>query len=132
MNIEILWTPKGGRLVVTLPDYGTLIRCEQETDTFVEAIKRIGVERVKALGIEIVGIPLISTTDDTLSLDSKRDAAFSTNCCFHFENWAWLRLWCQHSSACELSPRSASRTTEVLNSGVKFLRFRFAIGCSFQ
>ena len=63
MNIEILWTPEGGRLVVTLPDYGTLIRCEQATDTFVEAIKRIGIERVKALRIEIAGIPLISTTD---------------------------------------------------------------------
>ena len=63
MNIEILWTPEGGRLVVTLPDYGTLIRCEQATDTFVEAIKRIGIERVKSLRIEIGGIPVISTTD---------------------------------------------------------------------
>ena len=32
---------------------------------YVEAIKRIGIERVKALGIEIAGIPLISTTDDS-------------------------------------------------------------------
>ena len=63
MNIEILWCPEGGRLVVTLPDCGTLIRCELATDTFVEAIKRISIERVKALGIEIAGIPLISTTD---------------------------------------------------------------------
>ena len=30
------------------------------------------------------------------------------------------------------SPLSASRTTWPLNSGVKFLRFRFAIGASFQ
>ena len=43
MNIEILWCPEGGRLVVTLPDCGTLIRCELATDTFVEAIKRIGI-----------------------------------------------------------------------------------------
>lgn len=63
MNIEILWCPEGGRLVVTLPDYGTLIRCELATDTFVESIKRIGIEPVEALGIEIAGIPLISTTD---------------------------------------------------------------------
>ena len=60
MNIEILWTPEGGRLVVTLPDYGTLIRCELATDTFVESIKRIGIERVKALEIEIGDVPLIS------------------------------------------------------------------------
>lgn len=63
MNIDILWTPEGGRLVVTLPDYGTLIRCDQATDTFVEAVKRIGIERVRALGIEIASTPLISTTD---------------------------------------------------------------------
>ena len=63
MNIEILWTPEGGRLVVTLPDDGTLIRCERATDTFFETIKRVGIERVKALEIEIGDIPLISTTD---------------------------------------------------------------------
>ena len=62
MIVEVLWTPNGGRLVVELPDHGALIRCQNATDTFVEAIKRIGIERVKGLEIEIAGIPLISTT----------------------------------------------------------------------
>jgi hypothetical protein len=63
MVVEVLWCPNGGRLVVELPDHGALIRCELATDTFVEVIKRIGIERVKSLGIEIAGIPLISTTE---------------------------------------------------------------------
>ena len=42
-----------------LPDHGTLIRCEQATDTFVEVIKRIGIERVNNLQMEIAGVPLI-------------------------------------------------------------------------
>ena len=63
MILEVLWCPNGGRLVVELPDYGTLIRCELATDTFVEVIKRIDIERVKALEIEVGGIPLISTTE---------------------------------------------------------------------
>ena len=45
MNIEILWTTNGGRRVVMLKDRA-LIRCEQATDTFVEAIKRIGIIKV--------------------------------------------------------------------------------------
>ena len=63
MIVEVLWTPNGGRLVVVMPEKGILIRCEQATDTFVEVIKRIGIERVKDLGIEIGDIPLISTTE---------------------------------------------------------------------
>lgn len=63
MIVEILWTSNGGRLVVELPDHGTLIRCELATDTFVEAIKRIGIERVKVLGIEVGSTPLISMTE---------------------------------------------------------------------
>ena len=63
MTSEILWCPNGGRLVVTLPDKGILIRCQLATDTFVEAINRIGIESVKALGIEIGGVPLISSPD---------------------------------------------------------------------
>lgn len=63
MIVEILWTSNGGRLVVELPDHGTLIRCELATDIFVEAIKRIGIERVKVLGIEVGSTPLISMTE---------------------------------------------------------------------
>ena len=63
MVVEVLWCPNGGRLVVELPDHGALIRCELATDTFVEVIKRIGIERVRSLDIEIAGIPLISTTE---------------------------------------------------------------------
>lgn len=64
MIIEVLWTPNGGRLVVTMPDRGVLIRCEQATDTFVEVIKRIaelqGRESVDEVCEEIVGRSLIS------------------------------------------------------------------------
>ena len=63
MTSEILWCPDGGRLVVTLPDDGILIRCQLATDTFIEVIKRIDIERVERLNIEIAGIPLISTTN---------------------------------------------------------------------
>ena len=63
MIVEVLWTPNGGRLVVAMPDNGVLIRCENATDTFVEVIKRIGIESVKNLNIEIGNIPLISTTE---------------------------------------------------------------------
>ena len=63
MLFEVLWTPNGGRLVVELPDHGALIRCEQATDTFVEVIKRIGIERVKDLRIEVGDNLLISTTE---------------------------------------------------------------------
>ncbi len=62
MIVEVLWTPNGGRLVVELPDHGVLIRCEIATDTFVEVIKRIGIERVKELEIKVGDNPLISTT----------------------------------------------------------------------
>ena len=63
MVVEVLWTPNGGRLVVAMPDRGVLIRCEHATDTFVETIKRIGIEKVQTLNIETWGIPLISTTE---------------------------------------------------------------------
>ena len=65
MIVEVLWTPNGGRLVVELPDYGALIRCEIATDTFVEVIKRIGIERVKNLDIKVGDNPLISTTESS-------------------------------------------------------------------
>ena len=48
------------------------------------------------------------------------------------ESWSSLRLCRRHTSAWELSPVSASRTTSALNLGVKVLRLRFAIGYSFQ
>ena len=60
---EIIWHPNGGRLVVAIPEWGMLIRCEQATDTFVEVIKRIGIERVKELKITTDGLHLVSTHD---------------------------------------------------------------------
>ena len=53
------------------------------------------------------------------------DTAFSRNCCFHLETWSSLRLWRRHSSACELSPRRASRTTSVLKLGGEGSSFSF-------
>ena len=64
---------------------------------------------------------------DCLSLETNRDATFSTTCCFHLESGSSLRLCRRHSSACEVSPLSASRTTSALNSGVKVLRFRWVL-----
>lgn len=43
-----------------------------------------------------------------------------------------VRLHRQHSSAAELSLLSTSTTTVALNSAINVLRFRFAIGNSFQ
>ena len=62
---EILWYPNGGRLVVAMPESNTLIRCARATDTFVEVIKRIGIERVEGLGIKIATNPLISKSQDS-------------------------------------------------------------------
>ena len=61
---------------------------------------------------------------DCLSAGSKRVDAFSRSCRFHFESCSSLRLCRRHTSAWELSPLRASRTTSALNSEVKF-RFRF-------
>ena len=57
---EIIWHPNGGRLVVAIPEWGMLIRCEQATDTFVEVIKRIGIERVEELEMRNGGLRLVS------------------------------------------------------------------------
>ena len=62
---EIRWHPNGGRLVVAMPESNTLIRCARATDTFVEVIKRIGIERVEGLGIKIASNPLISKSQDS-------------------------------------------------------------------
>ena len=59
--MEVLWASNGGRLVVELPDCGVLIRCKKATDTFVEVIKWIGIERVKNLEIKVRDNLLIST-----------------------------------------------------------------------
>ena len=68
-----------------------------------------------------------ASASECLSADSKRVAAFSRSCRFHFESCSSLRLCRRHTSACELSPLSASRTTSALYSGVKFLRFRLVL-----
>ena len=70
---------------------------------------------------------------DGLSVDLKRDAAFSRNWRFHCVSCAAVMLWRRQSSACEVSMLSAYRTTAALNSGVNLLRFRLvSIGYSFQ
>ena len=67
MKTEVLWTPNGGRLVVELPEHGALIRCETAIKTFVEVIKRIGIEDVKGLE-EISGPELISMIESNTPL----------------------------------------------------------------
>lgn len=67
MTSEILWYPHGGRLVVAMPETGTLIRCEHATDTFVEVIKRIGIEHVRGLE-KISGTELISIIESNTPL----------------------------------------------------------------
>ena len=78
MVVEVLWCPNGGRLVVELPDHGALIRCELATDTFVEVVKRIGIERVKSRDIDVAGIPLISTTNVPNRAQRKVDGYYIT------------------------------------------------------
>ena len=55
MTSEILWYPNGGRLVVAMPETGTLIRCETAIKTFVEVIESIGREEVIRAGVTIRG-----------------------------------------------------------------------------
>jgi hypothetical protein len=62
---------------------------------------------------------------DCLSVEANTESAFSRNCCFHFESWSSLRLWHRHSSAWELSPLSASRTTSDLKLGGEGSSFSF-------
>ena len=52
------------RLVVTMPDGETIDR-KTATDTFVDAIGRIGVDRIKELNKKLNGAPLISTEKPT-------------------------------------------------------------------
>lgn len=54
---SLQWT----RLVVTMPN-GEIIEHSKIKDTFVEVIEKLGVEKVKALGIYRGGIPLIATS----------------------------------------------------------------------
>ena len=75
---EILCYPNGGCLVVAMPETGTLIRCQRATDTFVEAIKRISIERVKSMGIKVAGIPLIPTTDSSNRAQSEMGEYYIT------------------------------------------------------
>ena len=67
MTSGILWYPHGGRLVAAMPDTGTLIRCETAIKTFVEAIKRIGIEDVRGLE-KISGPELISMIESNTPL----------------------------------------------------------------
>ena len=63
---------------------------------------------------------------DCLSAGSKRVvSAFSRSCRFHFESCSSLRLCRRHTSAWELSPRSASRTTSDLKLGSEVSSFSF-------
>lgn len=50
-------------LQVTMPD-GRVIRQDKAKDTFIDVITRIGVERVRPLGLKFCRIPIISNTRD--------------------------------------------------------------------
>lgn len=50
-------------LQVTMPD-GHVIRQDKAKDTFIDVITRIGVERVRPLGLKFCRIPIISNTRD--------------------------------------------------------------------
>ena len=50
-------------LRVTLAD-GTIIERKKAKDTFIETIRRIGVEQVRSLGLKCCKIPIISNTKD--------------------------------------------------------------------
>lgn len=50
-------------LRVTMPD-GTVIENAKAKDTFVEVISRIGIERVRQLGLKFCKVPIISNTRD--------------------------------------------------------------------
>ena len=63
---------------------------------------------------------------DCLSAGSKRVAAFSRSCRFHFESCSSLRLWgFRHTSAWELSLLRVSRTTSDLKLGSEVSSFSF-------
>ena len=55
-------SPQRTRLVVTMPD-GEIIECPKIRDTFSEVIKKLGVEKVAALGIIRDKIPLVSDSE---------------------------------------------------------------------
>lgn len=50
-------------LRVTMPD-GTVIENAKAKDTFVEVICRLGIERVRQLGLKFCKVPIISNTRD--------------------------------------------------------------------
>lgn len=54
---------KKTRLRVTMPD-GTKIEHRAAKDTFVEVIKKIGVERVRPIGLKFCKVPIVSNTRD--------------------------------------------------------------------
>lgn len=61
-------------LRVTMPD-GTIIACKKAADTFIQAIERIGVERVRAVGLKSCKVPIISNTRDAKYGKAQRPTA---------------------------------------------------------
>lgn len=55
---------KKTRLKVTMPD-GTTIEHKAAKDTFVEVIRRIGLERVRPIGLKFCKVPIVSNTRDS-------------------------------------------------------------------
>ena len=55
-------SPQRTRVVVTMPD-GEIVECPKIRDTFSEVIKKLGVEKVAALGIIRDKIPLVSDSE---------------------------------------------------------------------
>ena len=58
-------------LRVTLPT-GRVIERDTGAETFLDTIEALGVERVRRLGIKVVGIPLVSETKDPKYAQHKR------------------------------------------------------------
>lgn len=71
-------------LQVTMPD-GKVIRHDKAKDTFIEAIRRVGIDRVRPLGLTFCRVPIIS---------NKRDSKYGK--AQHMVEGGWLIL--THSS----------------------------------
>ena len=95
--------PKSG-LRVAMPD-GSIIACKTATETFIRVIERIGVERVRTLGLKFCKVPIISNT---------RDAKYGT--AQHPTSGGWLIL--THSSTLA-KKRQLDKISTALNLHLK-------------
>lgn len=65
MNPTIKKAPQSKlRVTMPMPD-GRVLAYARAKDTFIEVIKRIGVEKIRPLGITVCNVPLVSNTIDS-------------------------------------------------------------------